>query len=74
MCSQGFNSKISIENNMHMKCFSQDYITKSSNQMDEMVEMVRGHLTSAARITICGLLTISVHGIYFISVRDVILK
>jgi hypothetical protein len=39
--------------------------------MDEMVEMVRGQLTSAARITICALITVNVHGIYFISIRDV---
>jgi hypothetical protein len=39
--------------------------------MDEMVEMVRGKLTSGARITICALITINVHGIYFISIRNV---
>jgi hypothetical protein len=53
-----------------MKCSLQEYITKSNSQIDQMVEMVRGNLTSSARITICALITIDVHGIYFISITD----
>jgi hypothetical protein len=43
--------------------FLQEYVTKSSKQMDEMVEMMKGQLTPSARITVCALITISVHGI-----------
>jgi len=35
-----------------------------------MVELVRGKLTTGARITICALIVIDVHGIYVTLVTD----
>ena len=43
----------------------QEYLMKSNKQIDEMVEVVRGKLSPGARITICALIVIDVHGKYF---------
>ncbi|KAL1116324.1 hypothetical protein AAG570_005819 [Ranatra chinensis] len=43
-----------------------EYLTKSNNQIDEMVQIVRGKLGTGERITICALIVIDVHA------RDVV--
>nr|CAD7197449.1 unnamed protein product [Timema douglasi] len=53
-----------------------DYLRKSNDQIDEMVKMVRGKLSSGARTTMGALIVIDVHAQHLLlhTARDVITK
>lgn len=45
--------------------YLQDYLNKSSNQIEEIVELVRGTLTQMTRISLGALIVMDVHGMKF---------
>jgi len=62
-------SKLIVTNGNHIQCIKcclQNYLAVSISKLDEMVELLRGELTTGARIKICALIIIDMHGIYTI--------
>jgi len=57
-----------------MKCCSQNYLAVSNSKIDEMVELLRGELTAGARIKVCALNVIDIHGIYIIYFAGFVIK
>lgn len=56
-----------------LKC-SQNYLAVSNSKIDEMVELLRGELTAGARIKVCALIIIEIHGIYIIYFAGFVIK
>jgi hypothetical protein len=46
----------------------------SNSKIDEMVELLREELTAGARIKVCALITIDIHGIYIIYFAGFVIK
>lgn len=70
-------SKLSVTNGNHIqckKCCSQNYLAVSNSKIDEMVELLRGELTAGARIKVCALIIIDMHGIYIIYFAGFVVK
>ena len=57
-----------------MKCCLQNYLAVSNRKVDELVELLRGELTAGARIKICALIVINIHGIYVIYFAGFLIK
>lgn len=43
----------------------QEYKIKSDHQIEDLVQLIRGRLSTGARVTICALIVIDVHGISY---------
>ena len=53
-----------MENALSVQGGLHDYLEKSNRQIDKIVELVRGKLSSMNRITLGALTVIDVHGMY----------